>query len=52
LYKIGSEKIGELAANGVKNLLSASQSTIRKGFGFAGGIVRKYIHINRNMMVN
>jgi hypothetical protein len=32
--------------------LSAGESTIRKGFGFAGSIARKYISINRNIEGN
>jgi hypothetical protein len=37
---------------GVKKILSASESTIRKGFGLAGSIARKYIHIDKNTKEN
>jgi hypothetical protein len=32
----------------VKSLLSADESTIRKGFRYANSVTRKYIYINRN----
>jgi hypothetical protein len=45
---LGAEKVGKYATVGAKSFLSAGEATIRKGFGFAGSIARKYISINRN----
>jgi hypothetical protein len=37
---------------GVINFQPASDPTTKKGFGLAGSIARKYIHINRSTVEN
>lgn len=46
---MGVNKVGKIVnKDGVKNLLSVGEEKIKKGFGYAQNIVKKYMGKNKN----